>query len=195
MPVWLHPRGVVSWMGWSLKWLSGTPGKRTWQSSAGVRGQPFANSFSKSGTLLLKINIHLGYDSPGQHFWATDPLEHKMAHRDDFLCICRSLIIWCICVFQVSGGALSDFSYVALQTCSHLYPRWSRCCSWSLTHTKHRTDAEDTFHTLTGKALLLFYHVKHLNQKKNCINYCFFQGSQNLKQKWEEFIFMYLLFL
>lgn len=72
-----------------------------------------------------------------------------------------SLMLSVLLCFQITGGLVSYPGHAAVQTCSHLYLRWGRCCPGSVAHTEHWTDAAHTFQTFPGivKHTHTFYYL------------------------------------
>lgn len=51
----------------------------------------------------------------------------------------------------VTGGFVSYFGYVAIQTGAHLHSGRGRCGSRSLAHAEHRPDAQSALQTFPGQ--------------------------------------------
>ena len=63
--------------------------------------------------------------------------------------ICVGLLLY-LC--QVTSCVVSDPVAAAVQASASVHPGWDRCCSWPVSYSEHRPDAQNPFPSLTGTA-------------------------------------------
>ena len=70
------------------------------------------------------------------------------------LCQVTHFCVWLLLYLcQVTSGIVSDPVIAAVQASASVHPGWDRCCSWPVSYSEHRPDAQNPFPSLTGTAL------------------------------------------